>query len=1080
MTKKLIPVLSLILYGFTLCAQTFTDHTYNYSNAVFNNPERGFYRYTERDNAKNSLDLGTLTSYYNSGYTLIYRIFYLREFVNSPISLAYLDKIREDFALMREAGIKGIIRFAYTSSMNPPYGDATLEQIKVHIDQLKPILTENSDVILVLQAGFIGAWGEWYYTDHFATGSPSNVTKEDMQKRKELINCLLNAIPKDRMIQVRYVGYKMKMFDSIPVNQDEAYSGSPKSRISHHNDCFVSSDDDVGSYRNIKFEKNYLQQDTKYTSIGGETCDWYEPRSNCDTSIHEMERFHWSFINQDYYGQTIKEWQDNGCYTTMQLKLGYRYYLISSIIQDTSRPAGTFRISFKLKNIGFSNPINPRSVEIILKNKQTGQQFSCLLNTELRKNELKSIINLTALIGIPSYIPEGNYDVFLNLPDPHPALNRNPLYSVRLANQLLWDQSSGFNSFMHTLHITHDYSQESSFAGNYFQPYEENSLSLFRVDGNSEDWNFIPVKDSSLTNQRLKKIKVFDSNDTLFFLLQGENLYPNSQLFIDSDLDPNTGMNYTTWADDSGIDYLIQNDQIFSYGGTDGSDAWDWRLLSEGILRVGNDSTVELAIPKKLFSAASLNTIIKAGVKTMSADWSAGESIPAGGAGMMEIQLRPSINFPRIKMTSWCQNTIFSFIPEEQDTDAIVLVERRKSSSDRYSTIAVLAETGPVYFNDKELEKDGVFNYRASRFNNKIRSSLTRPVQIISSGCQYKYPEIHLMNGEDDWNAVPPIGAALYENTEFYFKVYCSKDYLNLFLTGDSIKTINIYIDSDNNPSTGLISSNWGSSGFDFKCTAANLYKFQSGSFVLNASLDSVRISNNMIELKVPVTLLGLENNQSVLNFGLVIYRNGIRILIPYPNWNILPYERTLPAVKPSNFSVRRSAETPSSKLIATWDKCTNCDGYVLLRNNMSTNEQSVFTLNSNDNQLIDNGLNANTWYEYRVYSYNFAGISEIAGPLSLNTVTGVSAINEPYSIRLYPDPTMDMLHIDIPEDLTCPITISIHDLTGRLILEKNIPSRIEEGPWTVTISTGKFERGMVYVVINTNNIRYISKIILI
>ena len=43
-----------------------------------------------------------------------------------------------------------------------PYGDATKEWMLKHIAQLKPIFTEYEDVIDVVQAGFIGVWGECF------------------------------------------------------------------------------------------------------------------------------------------------------------------------------------------------------------------------------------------------------------------------------------------------------------------------------------------------------------------------------------------------------------------------------------------------------------------------------------------------------------------------------------------------------------------------------------------------------------------------------------------------------------------------------------------------------------------------------------------------------------------------------------------------------------------------------------------------------------------------------------------------------------------------------------------------------
>ena len=60
-------------------------------------------------------------------------------------------------AAMREAGVKCVLRFAYTSAIEAP--DAPLSIIQTHIDQLKPYLAKNADVIAVWQAGFIGSLG---------------------------------------------------------------------------------------------------------------------------------------------------------------------------------------------------------------------------------------------------------------------------------------------------------------------------------------------------------------------------------------------------------------------------------------------------------------------------------------------------------------------------------------------------------------------------------------------------------------------------------------------------------------------------------------------------------------------------------------------------------------------------------------------------------------------------------------------------------------------------------------------------------------------------------------------------------
>lgn len=66
-----------------------------------------------------------------------------------------------DFQTARDAGIKIILRFAYTATLtaSSPYGDATKARMLAHTAQLKATVRANADVIHVVQAGFIGTWG---------------------------------------------------------------------------------------------------------------------------------------------------------------------------------------------------------------------------------------------------------------------------------------------------------------------------------------------------------------------------------------------------------------------------------------------------------------------------------------------------------------------------------------------------------------------------------------------------------------------------------------------------------------------------------------------------------------------------------------------------------------------------------------------------------------------------------------------------------------------------------------------------------------------------------------------------------
>ena len=137
--------------------------TYQPSEEVICNPERGFFTHQEyaTDN-DHVITPEFLKEYRNKGMSLIFTAYYMRNFKDKLISEEYLQRIRNNMLALRKGGAKCILRFAYTSSENEKPWDAPWKLTEQHIQQLKPIFDEFSDVICVLEAGFIGVWGEWY------------------------------------------------------------------------------------------------------------------------------------------------------------------------------------------------------------------------------------------------------------------------------------------------------------------------------------------------------------------------------------------------------------------------------------------------------------------------------------------------------------------------------------------------------------------------------------------------------------------------------------------------------------------------------------------------------------------------------------------------------------------------------------------------------------------------------------------------------------------------------------------------------------------------------------------------------
>ncbi|UBU15831.1 DUF4832 domain-containing protein [Nonomuraea gerenzanensis] len=422
--------------------------TYTPTTADFANPERGLYHHTG-DCDKNDFSLATLQSYRTSQHiSLVMCVFYLAEFKTAAISQAALDQLQQQLDTVRAAGLKMVLRLAYTTSTDG--ADAAKDRVLAHLDQLKPYLTANQDVIYLMQAGFIGAWGEWYYTQNF--GNAGTVTAADWANRKAVVDKLLGVLPSTRMVQLRTPKFKRTMYTTTPVTSGQAYGGSAVARLGHHNDCFLASPDDYGTYENAAVEYPYLEAETRYVAMGGETCNPNPPRSDCPTAEDELSRFHWSYLNTDYHTGVLASWSTGGCLAEITRSLGYRFALQSGTYPSTATRGGGLPVTITLRNDGYAAPVNPRGLELLLRNTSTGAVHRLPLSADPRRWAAGATSTITQTVTLPAAIPAGSYALLLNLPDP--LLPARPEYAIRLANEGTWEPATGFNDLQHTVTVS--------------------------------------------------------------------------------------------------------------------------------------------------------------------------------------------------------------------------------------------------------------------------------------------------------------------------------------------------------------------------------------------------------------------------------------------------------------------------------------------------------------------------------------------------------------------------------------------------------------------------------------------------
>lgn len=419
----------------TLTASYSNRITYTEAAGAVVNPERGFHK-----NAGNffsgtaALSSSAVTAARVQGYSLMYVGFYLTDFVNSAISDDYLTKIRNSLAAFRGTGVKCILRFAYSNGHadgDKPW-DASKERVLSHIEQLKPILQEYKDVIFVLQAGFVGSWGEWYYSDNFGNEGSPNFTD-----RKAVVDALLAALPEQRQVALRTPQAKIRMYGNTPITELTAHhADNPISRIAGHNDCFKASSTDSGTFGNEEGDRALWMADSKYVIMGGESCKLSE-YCNCSATLSDLENYHWTYLNNGYREEVLAKWKNSGCYMDILNRLGYRLVLMDSYYTLSGT---TLSLALRINNKGFAAPMNSRNAKLVFV-PTAGEPQVYELGSDPR-TWYSGITTVEKEIELPS----ATGTLYLNLSDP--LIPDDPKYSIAFANANVFNSVTGYNKLL--------------------------------------------------------------------------------------------------------------------------------------------------------------------------------------------------------------------------------------------------------------------------------------------------------------------------------------------------------------------------------------------------------------------------------------------------------------------------------------------------------------------------------------------------------------------------------------------------------------------------------------------------------
>lgn len=369
---------------------------------------------------------------------------------SQPITQDGLNYIRARLQEVRDSESVVIVRFNYDGEgfswvecnhkqdgeIDSLIGDQIepdKEMLLTHIAQLKPILKEYEDVIMAVDGGFFGPWGEMHSTT-FGTSPEAYAW---------LLDALLDAVPSSRCITVhagaflswynsKYgTHYTFETIDQIPTPQP----GTPEARFGLFNDSYAYGadkgdedyPDDWGSlsegagwegaplgegYDRSKVMTWLRGQNTLY---GGEAQGGQTLWNTYPFVAWEAAYAQTVYLNVDYDHNVHKRWAafsyDNiknpvtdskytqyvtGPYEDLGIhveplydpvyagkngleywrdRLGYRLVLRDANASACVPQNGVLRFRGAIQNVGFGNIINAKAVTVVLKSKADGSVY---------------------------------------------------------------------------------------------------------------------------------------------------------------------------------------------------------------------------------------------------------------------------------------------------------------------------------------------------------------------------------------------------------------------------------------------------------------------------------------------------------------------------------------------------------------------------------------------------------------------------------------------------------------------------------------------------------------------------------
>ncbi len=379
--------------------------------------------------------------------------------------------------------------------MSTVAGFEHLTWIEYHLLQLKPIFHEFEDIIMVVDAGTFGPWGEIH----------TSTLSRDPAANTLLLNALLDAIPLSRSIMVKAgqvvpwynathgtdisysIGGHLALDDNSVVPPPR--SGSPQSRFGIFDDSYERGDSARDRVLNlVRGQRNFFGGE-----LGGGTHDPSDIYTTPPALLYTSAFYRTAYLCAEWSGGRMKVleefpyakdtidvdvtfphnkktvavlydpiYEGKNVLEYFRDRLGYRLVLREANVSESVERNGTLRFEGKLQNVGFGNVVNRKNVSVILKPKAGSESYRALTNLDARDWQAAEVgpngempdsratntgawraVNFSIKMTDFGDVPAGDYDIFLKINDPKEASPNKR--SIQFANRNIWNASLGAN-----------------------------------------------------------------------------------------------------------------------------------------------------------------------------------------------------------------------------------------------------------------------------------------------------------------------------------------------------------------------------------------------------------------------------------------------------------------------------------------------------------------------------------------------------------------------------------------------------------------------------------------------------------